>query len=98
MAVDRRQPRPARRAYPDPRGRPSFRLFGRRYARAGARGGVSLLLRFEGVALRRGGRLLFDNLSFELEAGARLQVAGPNGSGKSSLLRLAAGLLRQEHG
>jgi heme exporter protein A len=59
---------------------------------------VSSLLRFEAVTLRRGGRLLFENLSFELEPGAVLQVAGPNGSGKSSLLRLAAGLLRQEHG
>ena len=56
------------------------------------------LLRFEGVALRRGGRLLFEGLDLELSAGAALHVAGPNGSGKSSLLRLAAGLLRQERG
>ena len=56
------------------------------------------LLRFEGVALRRGGRLLFEGLSFELSAGQRLQVTGPNGSGKSSLLRLAAGLLRADRG
>lgn len=56
------------------------------------------LLRFESVSLRRGGRLLFEGLSFELTAGQRLQVTGPNGSGKSSLLRLAAGLLRPEHG
>jgi heme exporter protein A len=54
---------------------------------------VTPLLRFDEVALRRGGRLLFDRLSFELGPGERLQVAGPNGSGKSSLLRLAAGLL-----
>jgi heme exporter protein A len=59
---------------------------------------VSPLLRFEAVTLWRGGRLLFEDLSFELEPGAVLQVTGPNGSGKSSLLRLAAGLLRQEHG
>ena len=56
------------------------------------------LLRFEGVALRRGGRLLFDALDLELGPGDALQVAGPNGSGKSSLIRLAAGLLRQERG
>lgn len=56
------------------------------------------LLRFDGVALRRGGRLLFDDLDFELAPGDRLQVTGPNGTGKSSLLRLAAGLLRQEQG
>jgi len=59
---------------------------------------VSALLRFEDVSLRRGGRLLFEGLGFELGAGERLQVAGPNGSGKSSLIRLAAGLLRADRG
>jgi heme exporter protein A len=59
---------------------------------------VSALLRFENVALRRGGRLLFEDLNFAIEAGEVLQVAGPNGSGKSSLIRLAAGLLRAERG
>jgi heme exporter protein A len=56
------------------------------------------LLRFEGVALRRGGRLLFERLDVEVSTGQALHVAGPNGSGKSSLLRLAAGLLRAERG
>ena len=56
------------------------------------------LLRFEGVALRRGGRMLFEGLDLALGAGESLQIAGPNGSGKSSLIRLAAGLLRQEWG
>ncbi len=56
------------------------------------------LLRFDDAALRRGGRLLFRGLSFELGPGERLQVTGPNGSGKSSLIRLAAGLLRAERG
>jgi heme exporter protein A len=59
---------------------------------------VTPLLRFEGVALSRGGRLLFDGLNLELGPGEALQVAGPNGSGKSSLIRLAAGLLREERG
>lgn len=59
---------------------------------------MSTLLRFEDVTLRRGGRLLFAGLSFDLAPGERLHVAGPNGSGKSSLLRLAAGLLRAEVG
>ena len=56
------------------------------------------MLRFEGVALRRGGRLLVEELELALRAGEALQVAGPNGSGKSSLVRLAAGLLRAERG
>jgi heme exporter protein A len=59
---------------------------------------VTALLRFEGVALRRGGRLLFEGLNLELGPGEALQVSGPNGSGKSSLIRLAAGLLRAERG
>jgi heme exporter protein A len=59
---------------------------------------MSALLRFESVALRRGGRLLFEGLDFALEPGEALQVSGPNGSGKSSLIRLAAGLLRAERG
>ena len=56
------------------------------------------LLRFDAVALRRGGRLLFEGLSFAMGPGEALQVTGPNGSGKSSLLRLAAGLLCAESG
>ena len=56
------------------------------------------LLRFDGVACRRGGRLLFEDLDLALGPGEALQVTGPNGSGKSSLLRLAAGLLRPERG
>jgi heme exporter protein A len=59
---------------------------------------VKPLLRFENVALRRGGRLLFEDLNFALGPGELLQVTGPNGSGKSSLIRLAAGLLRAEFG
>lgn len=46
------------------------------------------------LACRRGERLLFRNLSFDLGRGEALQVAGPNGTGKSSLLRILAGLLR----
>jgi heme exporter protein A len=56
------------------------------------------LLRFNQVTLRRGGRLLFEDLDLELGRGERLQVTGPNGSGKSSLIRLAAGLLSAERG
>jgi len=59
---------------------------------------VSALLHFDDVSLARGGRLLFKGLDFVLARGELFQVTGPNGSGKSSLLRLAAGLLRTEHG
>ena len=56
------------------------------------------LLRFEAVALRRGGRLLFEGMDLAVGPGEALHVAGPNGSGKSSLIRLASGLLRAERG
>jgi len=50
-------------------------------------------LAFRRVACDRGGRRLFDDVSFELAAGDAAVVAGPNGVGKSSLIRIAAGLL-----
>ena len=50
------------------------------------------------LACRRGERLLFRGLSFELNAGEALQVVGPNGTGKSSLIRILAGLLRPAAG
>lgn len=47
----------------------------------------------QGLACRRGDRVLFAGLSLELACGQALQVAGPNGIGKSSLIRILAGLL-----
>lgn len=52
-----------------------------------------MILRLEEIACRRGGRLLFEDLTLRLEAGGAAVVTGPNGAGKSSLLRIAAGLL-----
>lgn len=51
------------------------------------------LLAFRDVSCARGGRLLFEGLSFSVEAGGGCLVTGPNGTGKSSLVRIAAGLL-----
>src|SRR4051812_5287617 len=47
----------------------------------------------ENLALKRGDRLLFDNLSFRVGAGQTLALEGANGAGKTSLLRLIAGFL-----
>lgn len=41
----------------------------------------------------RGGRVVFDDLSFAVSSGEALVVTGPNGAGKSSLLRQIAGLV-----
>lgn len=56
------------------------------------------LLAMRGVALFRGGRLLFDSLDLALQPGDGLHLIGANGAGKSSLIRLAAGLLDARSG
>ncbi|MES2988402.1 MAG: heme ABC exporter ATP-binding protein CcmA [Pseudomonadota bacterium] len=55
-------------------------------------------LAFRDVSCARGGRLLFEGLSFALAAGQGALVTGQNGAGKSSLIRVAAGLLAPESG
>jgi ATP-binding cassette subfamily B protein len=46
----------------------------------------------DGLAARRGGRLVFSNLDLDVREGEWLAVAGPTGSGKTTLLRLLGGL------
>ena len=53
----------------------------------------SFSLEAHDVACERGGRVLFEGLSFSLAPGEALLVRGPNGTGKTSLLRQIAGLL-----
>ena len=55
-------------------------------------------LAFDRVACLRGGRLLFEAMSFDLGPGDAALLTGPNGVGKSSLMRIAAGLLRAAAG
>jgi heme exporter protein A len=54
--------------------------------------------RAEGLACRRGDRLIFQGLGFSLAPSGALLLLGRNGSGKSSLLRLLAGLLKPAAG
>ena len=48
----------------------------------------------EGLAIRRGERLLFEGLDLTIRAGEAVALMGRNGAGKTSLLRAIAGLLR----
>jgi heme exporter protein A len=52
------------------------------------------VLTAENVAVFRGERLVFSDLSFTVPSSGALVLVGPNGSGKSTLLRLLAGLAR----
>ena len=54
----------------------------------------SPLLAAQSLALTRGGRELFRDLSFEVHAGQLWQIEGPNGAGKTSLIRILCGLSR----
>lgn len=55
-------------------------------------------LRVEGLAVSRGGRRLFADLSFAAGGGDFVELRGANGSGKTSLLRALAGFLRPSAG
>lgn len=50
------------------------------------------------LACVRGGRTVFQDLSFSVSAGSGLLLRGPNGSGKTSLLRTIAGLIPRAAG
>ena len=56
------------------------------------------MLSLNQVSLRRGRKLLFENVSFQIHAGQRLGVIGANGSGKSSLFSMILGELEPDGG
>jgi sulfate-transporting ATPase len=45
-----------------------------------------------------GDRLLIDNLSFKVPAGAIVGIIGPNGAGKSTLFKMIAGKQQPDSG
>jgi heme exporter protein A len=50
------------------------------------------------LSCERDQRLLFDQLSFQLNKGEVLQIKGPNGAGKTTLLRILCGLYDEFEG
>ena len=52
----------------------------------------------ENLTCRRGLRTIFEDLSFDLEAGKGLLLTGANGSGKTTLLRMLAGFIEAAEG
>jgi ATP-binding cassette subfamily F protein 3 len=56
------------------------------------------VLTLSNISLRRGRKVLFQNVSVQLHAGQRLGVIGANGSGKSSLFAMLLGELDADDG
>ncbi len=56
------------------------------------------MLSLSGIRLRRGRKVLFENVSLQVHAGQRLGVIGANGSGKSSLFAMLLGELEVDDG
>jgi energy-dependent translational throttle protein EttA len=56
------------------------------------------VIEFNGVSKAFGDRLLIDNLSFKVPAGAIVGIIGPNGAGKSTLFRMISGKEQPDSG
>ena len=56
------------------------------------------VIEFTNVSKSFGDRLLIDNLSFKMPAGAIVGIIGPNGAGKSTLFKLVAGVEQPDSG
>jgi zinc/manganese transport system ATP-binding protein len=50
-------------------------------------------VQFENASVRLGGRTIWANLTFSVDAGEFIAILGPNGVGKSTLVKAALGLL-----
>ena len=56
------------------------------------------MISFDDIALRRGGRLLFEHFREQVHAGERIGLVGDNGCGKTSLFELVRGELHSDRG
>ncbi len=58
----------------------------------------TVVVRMSGVAVRRGGAVLLEDVDWTVEEDERWAVLGPNGAGKTTLLQVAAALLHPSAG
>jgi len=56
------------------------------------------VIEFDGVTKSFGNRVLIDDLSFKVPAGAIVGIIGPNGAGKSTLFRMISGQEKPDSG
>jgi ATP-binding cassette, subfamily F, member 3 len=56
------------------------------------------MLKLSNVSLRRGTKVLFENVSFTVHAGQRVGISGANGCGKSSLFAMVLDSLQPDSG
>jgi sulfate-transporting ATPase len=56
------------------------------------------VVEFKGVSKGYGDRLLIDDLSFQVPAGAIVGIIGPNGAGKTTLFRMITGREKPDRG
>ena len=56
------------------------------------------LLQARAISVRRGGKTILDNVSWDASAGDFIALIGPNGAGKSTLLSALAGLITPDTG
>jgi energy-dependent translational throttle protein EttA len=56
------------------------------------------VIEFKGVSKAFGDRLLIDDLSFKVPAGAIVGIIGPNGAGKSTIFRMISGIEKPDSG
>lgn len=56
------------------------------------------MLNAKSISLKRGDKLLLDQVSLSVKAGEVLSIVGPNGAGKSSLLKILCGEVNPDFG